>query len=248
MVLHHPRKGAILSILLGSFANIRLNFKRMLPDQPCVLCGAASHVGAWCTACDTSLPYLISPRCPVCALPTPQGDTCGRCLHRAPLFDRTTTAFTYDFPLDKLVQAFKFGAQLALAREFARKLAPRIDTRPDCIVAMPLHPARLRERGYNQSEELARQLAHDLDITLSSYACQRVRDTPPQSALPWKERSRNMRKAFTCKGDMRGKHVAMVDDVMTSGASLNELALALRRAGASEVSAWVVARTLPNPD
>lgn len=218
----------------------------MLPAQPCVLCGAASHAGAWCVACDAALPYLVSPHCPVCALPTPYGETCGRCLRRTPLFDHTVAVFAYEFPLDKLIHSFKFNSQLVLSKEFSKKLLRKVATRPDCIVAMPLHTARLRERGYNQSEELARRVAGKFGISLSSNTCQRVRDTPPQSALPWKERSRNMRKAFICNADMRGKHVAMVDDVMTSGASLNELALALRRAGAREVSAWVVARTLPH--
>lgn len=217
----------------------------MLPAQPCVLCGAASRSGAWCAACDAALSYLDTAHCPVCALPTPRGETCGRCLRHAPLFNSTTAVFAYKFPLDKLIQSYKFNAQLALAGEFACKLAACVTTLPDCMVAMPLHPARLRERGYNQSEELARLLAHKLNVNLASRTCQRVRDTPPQSALAWKERSRNMRKAFICDADMHGKHVAMVDDVMTSGASLNELALALRRAGAREVSAWVVARTLP---
>lgn len=235
-----------MSILPRNIANISLNLGRMLPAQPCILCGGASHTGSWCKACDAGLPYLRAPHCPVCALPTPHGATCGRCLRRAPLYEHTVAVFAYEFPLDKLIQSYKFNAQLALANAFARKLATRVSARPDCIVAMPLHPVRLRERGYNQSEELARRLAHDLNIPLSSSACQRVRDTPPQSSLPWKERGRNMRKAFTCSTDMRGKHVAMVDDVMTSGASLNELALALRRAGAREVSAWVVARTLPH--
>ena len=94
--------------------------------------------------------------------------------------------------------------------------------------------------------ELARRVANNLDIPLLPHACQRVRDTPPQSALAWKERGKNMRKAFTCTQDLTGKHVAVVDDVMTSGASLNEVAVALRSAGASEVSAWVIARTLPH--
>jgi ComF family protein len=153
--------------------------------------------------------------------------------------------FAYAFPVDKLVQALKFGEQLLLAPQLAGRLAQRIETRPDCIVAMPLHPARLRERGFNQSLELARRIAVKLGIPLLERACQRIRDTPPQSALPWKERGRNMRKAFACTGDLSGKHVAVVDDVMTSGASINELAEALRQAGAREVSAWVVARTLP---
>lgn len=182
----------------------------------------------------------------MCALPTLHGATCGRCLKRAPQFDHTVAAYAYAFPLDKLVQALKFGEQLVLANSLADRLAQRIELRPDGIMAMPLHSSRLRERGFNQSLELARRIASRLDIPLLKNACQRVRDTPPQSSLTWKERGKNMRRAFTCTGDLSGKHIAMVDDVMTSGASLNELALALRRAGATEVSAWVVARTLPH--
>lgn len=226
--------------------NICSKLGQILPAQPCVLCGAASRNGPWCAACDAALPHLTAPHCPVCALPTLDGATCGRCLKRAPHFDRTVAAFAYAFPLDKLVQALKFGEQLLLANSLADKLAQRIEARPDCIVAMPLHPARLRERGFNQSLELARRIAAKLDIPLSSHACQRVRDTPPQSALKWRERGKNMRRAFTCTEDLSGKYVAVVDDVMTSGASLNEVALALRRAGAREVSAWVIARTLPH--
>ncbi|MEJ1958613.1 MAG: phosphoribosyltransferase family protein [Nitrosomonadales bacterium] len=111
---------------------------------------------------------------------------------------------------------------------------------------MPLHPSRLRERGFNQSIELARAVANRVNIPLLSHACQRIRDTPPQSALTWRERDKNMRKAFTCTQEVSGKHVAVVDDVMTSGASLNELSAALREAGAIEISAWVIARTLPH--
>ena len=225
--------------------DICTQIKHTLPAQPCLLCGTASRNGAWCMPCDDAMPYLTMPHCPVCALPTFSGTTCGRCLKLAPQFDRTVAVFTYAFPLDKMVQALKFNEQLMLVHLLANKLAQRIEIRPDCIVAMPLHPARLRERGFNQSLELARQIARNLEIPLLNHACQRVRDTPPQSALPWKERGKNMRKAFTCTEDLSGKHVAVVDDVMTSGASVNELAHALRQAGAREVSAWVVARTLP---
>ncbi len=123
-----------------------------------------------------------------------------------------------------------------------------MDTRPDCLIALPLHPSRLRERGFNQSQLLAARIAGRLHIPLLSDACRRVRDTPPQSALPWKERDKNMRGAFevTPYADIRGKQVAIVDDVMTTGASTGELARALKQAGASGVSVWVVARTLPH--
>jgi len=182
----------------------------------------------------------------VCALPTFNGGVCGRCLKRAPQFDRTVAVFAYAFPLDKLVQALKFGEQLLLSEALADRLAQCIVHRPDRIVPMPLHAARLKERGFNQSLELARRIAHKLDVPLLPNACERVRDTPPQSALKWKERDRNVRRAFVCTQDFAGKHVALVDDVMTSGASLNELAQAVRRVGAKEISCWVVARTLPH--
>ncbi len=148
------------------------------------------------------------------------------------------------FPVNRLAQALKFHEQLNLANALADRVAARVEIRPDAIVPMPLHPARLRERGFNQSLELARRLSARLELPLHARACQRVRDTPPQAALRWKERGKNVRKAFTCSEDFSGKHVAMVDDVMTSGATLNELARALRRAGAREVSAWVVARNV----
>ncbi len=226
--------------------NIRVKLEQILPAQPCLLCGAMSQHGSWCAACDASLPYLQGAHCPVCALPTPDGAPCGRCLKKQPLFARTVAPFAYAFPLDRLVQALKFNGQLHLANGLADRLARCATHRPDCIVPMPLHPARLAQRGHNQSLELARRVADRLDIPLLPNACLRVRDTPPQSELKWKEREKNMRKAFRCTEDFSGKHVAMVDDVMTSGASLNALALALRRAGAREVSAWVIARTLPH--
>ena len=235
-----------MSIHNRHFMNIRTQIERALPAQPCLLCGASSRNGAWCAPCGAAMPYLSMPHCPLCALPTFDGATCGRCLKRAPQFDRTVAVFAYAFPLDKMVQALKFHGQLTLVRLLAHKLAQRVEIFPDYIVAMPLHPARLRERGFNQSLELARQVAQILEVPLLNNACQRVRDTPPQSALTWKERGKNMRKAFTCTEDLSGKHVAVVDDVMTSGASVNELARALRQSNAREVSVWVIARTLPH--
>ena len=234
-----------MSIIDRHFMNIRTRIEQTIPAQPCLLCGVSSRNGAWCGPCEAALPSLSASRCPVCALPTPNGATCGRCLRHAPQFDRTVAVFAYAFPLDKLVQALKYNEQLMLARLLANKLVQQVEILPDCIVAMPLHPARLRERGFNQSLELARQIARSLNVPLLSHACQRVRDTPPQSALPWKERGVNMRNAFNCTEDLSGKHIAVVDDVMTSGSSVNELASALRKAHAREISAWVIARTLP---
>ncbi|MDD5301275.1 MAG: double zinc ribbon domain-containing protein [Gallionella sp.] len=237
-----------MSILRDIILNIRTGIKRILPAQPCVLCGSMSHDGLWCAACDNALPYLDLPHCPACALPTPTGEVCGQCLKHPPLFNQTTAVFGYAFPLDKLIQTMKYGEQLALAHAFAKKLALGINKNdlPDCVIPMPLHPAKLRKRGFNQSLLLATETARELGIELLPDTCQRVRDTPPQSALPWKERKKNMRDAFCCDVDLTGKHVALVDDVLTTGASLNALAGAVQKRGVSKISAWVVARTLPH--
>jgi ComF family protein len=239
-----------LSILRNYFLNIRAEFKRILPAQPCVLYGSMSHDGLWCAACDAALPYFNVAHCPVCALPTPSGEVCGHCLTQPPLFTRTTAVFGYSFPLDKLIQGMKYGEQLALAHAFAKKLVQRIDKSnlPDYVIAMPLHPVKLRERGFNQSLLLAATVARELKLKLRPNACQRVRDTPPQSALPWKERKKNVRNAFCCDMDLTGKRIVLVDDVLTTGASLNALAEAVSKKGAIEISAWVVARTLPHSE
>jgi ComF family protein len=226
---------------------MRSSFEQFLPAQPCVLCGCMSHDGLWCHFCDATLPYLNVPHCPICALPSTKGEVCGHCLAQPPVFGSTTAVYAYAFPLDKLIQSMKYGEQIALAHAFAKKFTQYIDLTdlPDYIIAMPLHPAKLRERGFNQSHLLAATIARELKLELLTHSCQRVRDTPPQSALPWKERNKNVRNAFRCDVDLTGKRIAMVDDVLTSGASLNALAEAIQQQGASEISAWVIARTLP---
>jgi ComF family protein len=168
-------------------------------------------------------------------------------LQHPPAFDHAVAAFSYSFPIDQLIKALKFHERLILVDFLADELASHIKTKPDCVIAVPLHPARLRERGFNQSQLLAVRISNRLGIPFLAEACQRVRDTPPQSSLPWKERDKNIRAAFSMRAgvDVRGKHVAIVDDVMTTGASLGEVANTLKQAGAREVSAWVVARTLP---
>lgn len=209
-----------------------------------------SDDGLWCNACDKSLPYLSSNHCPVCALPTPNGQICGRCLNNPPLYTRTCAAFNYAFPLDKLIQGMKYGDQLPLAQELAGKLSLRIGytAPPDCVIPMPLHPAKLRERGYNQSMLIAAAISRHLNFELLASAAKRTRNTPAQSTLAWKDREKNVRDAFSCDIDLTGKHIALVDDVLTTGASMNALAKAIRKCGATEISVWVVARTIRRQD
>jgi ComF family protein len=143
-----------------------------------------------------------------------------------------------------LIHQYKYGGNLALARLFATALAGRIISPVDLIIPMPLAPARLRERGFNQALEIARATSRLTGSVLVATACRRVRDSAPQATLPWKERAKNIRGAFVCDTDLTGKRVAIVDDVMTTGATLDELARNLRKAGALEIQGWVVARTL----
>jgi ComF family protein len=197
-------------------------------------------------ACEQSLPYLPIPCCEMCALPIPDGNLCGHCLAQPAQFSHSKAVFAYTFPINKLIQNLKYGNQLALADTLAKRLAQKIDRNnlPDVIIPMPLHPNKLKQRGYNQAMLLAKKLAAELHIELLSHTCERTRDTVSQSTLPFKERGKNMRGAFICNADLSDKKIALVDDVLTSGASLNALASAVRKSGASDVQTWVIARTI----
>ena len=215
----------------------------------CMLCRGESEQGLLCPACDADLPRLGAALCPRCAVPSPAGAICGRCLSHPPRFDATVAALEYRFPADVLVHALKFRGQLALAALLARLLAERIHRNPpvNFILPVPLASRRLRERGYNQALEIARHLARTTGARLAPEACERARDTPAQIGLPWAERAANVRGAFRAQGSLEGATVAVLDDVMTTGATLDEIAGALKRSGASYVVNWVVARTFP-PD
>jgi len=198
----------------------------------------------WCAACDADLPRLPPCRCSVCAVPLPRGDLCGACLKRPPRFAQISAALLYRYPADALIHAFKYGGNLALADPMAELLAGVLTGKADIIVPLPLTPDRLRERGFNQAHEIGRRIARRTGVALAGAVCRKVLDTAPQAALPWKERARNVRGAFACDADLSGLTVAVVDDVMTTGATLDELARTLRRAGAARVIGWVVARAV----
>lgn len=210
----------------------------------CFLCRGAAD-GVLCAACDADLPGADGLRCPRCALPSPGGAPCGRCLAHPPAYDGTVAALEYAFPADVLVQSLKFRGELALAPLLAARLAARLPPGepPFAVLPVPLSPARLRLRGFNPALEIARALVAGTGLRLDARLAERVRDTPPQVDLPLRERAANVRGAFRCRELPAGAQVAVVDDVMTTGATLDELARALKRAGAARVVNWVVART-----
>ena len=175
---------------------------------------------------------------------------CGACLKHPPAHIRSLAAFSYAYPVDQLVQALKYQNRLAIAPILGDALAQIVKERspPDLLISMPLHPARLKQRGFNHATEIAREVSLCLKIPLDLNLCERVRDTPPQVALAYDLRRRNVRDAFACHGNVSGQRIALIDDVMTTGTSLDELAKTLKKAGALEVEAWVVARTLAHGD
>lgn len=209
----------------------------------CYLCrGKAGAI--LCAACDADLPRLGTELCPRCALASPGGALCGRCLSQQPAYDATHAALHYAFPADVLIQALKFRGELALAPFLGDLLSKRVSGESiACVVPVPLAADRLRSRGYNQALEIARRVSAATGARLAPELCERRRDTATQMDLPLAERAQNVRGAFHCPGMIGGATVAVLDDVMTTGATLDEIAATLKRAGAARVVNWVVART-----
>ena len=212
----------------------------------CFLCRGAAQ-GILCEPCDSDLPRLGPEHCPRCALASPAGALCGRCLSQPPAYDATVAALAYGFPADVLVQALKFHGERALAPLLGNVLLQcPLDRAVDFLVPVPLSSARLRSRGYNQALEIARGIATACGTRLAPELCERSRETALQMELPLKERERNVRGAFHCPRLIGGATIAVMDDVMTTGATLDEMAATLKRAGAARVVNWVVARTFPD--
>ncbi len=227
--------------------------------QRCALCAGPAGEALVCAECALGLPRLAAP-CPVCALPTGAAidrgratPICGACLRQPPPYAATLAAFVYAYPVDRLLQALKYGGRVALADFAGAALAATAAAalaaegsgrRPDAVCAMPLAKARQRERGYNQAQELARRVAATLELPLAA-PLERRRHGEPQASLAWSARARNVAGAFACTADVRDRRIALVDDVMTTGATVAAASTALLDAGAAAVEAWVVARTLP---
>lgn len=214
----------------------------LLPPR-CLLCGEPGTASLdLCAACHQALPRN-QPACVRCALPLAAAGTCGACLHRPPLLATVRAAFVYTAPLDRLLPRYKFRGDLAAGRLLARLMLAEVAgcDPPQALVPVPLHRARLRQRGYNQSLELARPVARALRLPLC-HALVRARPTLPQAGLPAAQRRANVRGAFAPVADLSGARVALVDDVMTSGATADAAAASLRAAGAASVEVWVVAR------
>ena len=235
-------------------AHLSSGLRNLMPSS-CALCGQQAP-DALCESCQMQFFGQAQTRCRICAMPLPCADKelrCGDCLREPPAFDATAVAADYVAPLDQLVLALKFGGKLALAPLFARLQADallhfRAAPLPTLLTGVPLSAMRLMTRGFNQSLEIARPLSRLTGIALEPQLLMRVRDTRPQALLAPQQRRRNIAGAFDvspqCMSQVAGRHIGVVDDVITTGQTLNEIAATLKRYGAIRVTNLVFARTL----
>ena len=215
----------------------------LLP-RACLLCGERAR-SALCAGCTADLPRLCGPLCPVCATPlAAPAPACGGCLKAPPAFDATLAPLRYAYPIDGLVRNLKYRCRLASADFFVQAMLAGKQPAGTLIAPVPLSAGRLKERGFNQALEIARPLARALRLPLDATSLARTLETLPQSSLPWRARKGNVRHAFACTRDLTGARVIVVDDVMTSGATLDAVARTLKDHGAAHVTNWVATRAL----
>lgn len=227
---------------------------RLLPRR-CVVCDLqpGAPLTAICARCEEEFFSPAVTRCQRCAIRIPEvsteaAGTCGRCMAAAPHFDATTTLADYVSPVAGMVVALKFTARLDLADFFGRLLAQRLLTTAGAtdeamVMPVPLAFERVRQRGFNQSHHIARAIAAVTGCRLVVDRLLRVRNTPAQQSLALNERRRNVRGAFAVEGAVAGQCAFVVDDVMTTGSTLDEVARVLKQAGAARVHNLIVART-----
>ncbi|MGE8068037.1 ComF family protein [Pseudomonas sp. NPDC089569] len=224
--------------------------------QFCLLCDeTADGAAPICMACETDLPWL-GDHCQTCALPLPSaGLTCGQCLKQPPAFERVIAPWLYSFPVDSLITRFKHNAKWPFGHLLGELLAQALQhrfeedlPRPELLLPVPLATRRLRQRGFNQAAMLARWLGTRLDLPCDERSLSRVQDTGAQQTLKARERRNNLRDAFalTPGASFRGRRLALVDDVLTTGSTAQALARLLMNAGAARVDVYCLART-PKP-
>ena len=213
----------------------------------CCLCNKAlpSANQVICTSCYSALPWN-NHACRQCALPLESGERCGTCLCNPPAFAHCITPFRYEPPISTLIIQLKFQQQLRYARVLGQLLIESIvkyqHSLPECIIPIPLHIQRLKQRGFNQALEIAKPLSKQLQIPLLDGHCYRRKNTLPQSQLSARARRRNLSAAFAIREKMPFQHVAIVDDVMTTGQTVRALSQMLQQQGIQKIDIWCCAR------
>lgn len=223
----------------------------MLTRRVCSLCGevGADRRGSLCWGCRADLPVRQDPaRCPCGG--APRASACPRCLSRALAFDDCVAACAYRYPVDLMIKKIKYQGRLDLIPPLADLLAERIDftnmAMPECLLPVPLHAARFRQRGFNQAGEIARALARRLPAPVAQGRARRHRATAQQHALSPAQRRVNVRGAFSISKSISYNRIALIDDVVTTGATVGELARLLKRNGVEQVQVWSLAQAVPS--
>lgn len=221
----------------------------LLSKPTCIFCDALSRRGIdLCADCESDLPVLKN-HCKRCARLLPVGqDVCGSCLEKSSLILKTIVLFSYEPPIDRLITNLKFNNNLIGAKILGELLARHLvwqyknKAKPEIIIPVPLHPCRLRERGYNQALELVKPAAKILDIPVDKYRVRRVKNTKAQTILSAKERQSNIKRAFWVSPEFQYQYVAVVDDVITTGSTVTELSKTLADGGVKQVDIWCLAK------
>ena len=216
---------------------------RALP-QSCFFCGDSSNETV-CTPCAVGLPRLGKAVCPRCQLATANSEVCGRCLKKPPVWEHLVAEWQYEFPLDKALVSAKYHHAFAIYRWAAAQRNAWPFAAHATLIPVPLAELRMQSRGYNQAQLIAKEFANRFDLKVDANAVIRIRETDVQQRLNWTERRQNVRGAFVATRSFADESVVLIDDVLTTGATLNSLARALLDAGAVRVDAFVLARVLP---
>lgn len=214
----------------------------LLPGR-CRQCGSPCPEGGYCTGCAAGLERHLNP-CRICGAPFTGDDVCGRCQHDPPPFFETIAPFMYAPPVSEDIQKLKYRRRLACGRDLGCLLAAELERRapvlPDALVPVPLHWKRRFQRGFNQSVEIARPVSHRFQIPIDPGLVQRRVQTTPQVGLKPAQRRKNLRRAFRSKSTQAPASVAIIDDVVTSGSTVREVARCLRGAGVQSICVWAV--------
>lgn len=236
--------------------------KQIITQKHCYLCGVTIYSATpICGACKKDLPFNYS-SCIRCAIPLPslvinrpnrghQQTTCGECIKIRPNYTQCFSAFSYTFPINALISDFKYNNKRHLGKVIATLSAEVIKgkiesnqlKKPDCLIPVPLHLNKLDSRGFNQSDDICKDLSRHLNITTDNHCIERILDNPAQASLSKKQRQQNLAKAFRIRKRVDGKAIAIIDDVITTGATAEQLCKLLLTAGAKEVYVWSLART-----
>jgi len=230
---------------------LKNNLSRLF-SKHCLLClSPTTNTHLFCSNCESDLPENLN-FCILCATPFPQSNMsealiCGKCQKTPPFYTTSLIPNLYVSPLKELIGQLKFHGNLyyapLLAQLFINSTKHRKNNPPECIIPVPLHQQRLQERGFNQALELAQIISSRLKIPLDYSLCRRNKATPFQSGLSAKQRKQNLKNAFSLTKTHNYKHVAIFDDVVTTGTTVNELAKQLKKSGVEIIEVWAIART-----